>query len=538
MTFTMAPAAPSADIATDAAPLCPIACNGEGLPPLNEDELAIQAQDGFTAQQLFSETTGRTYDDFIILPGQIRFGVDATTVETRVTRNIVLKAPLLSSPMDTVTEAPMAISMALMGGMGFIHHNNTIEEQADQVRLVKRFKNGFITDPVVLSPQHRVRDILDIKHRFGFSGVPITENGQMGGRLVGMVTNRDIDYVEDHDMLLADVMTRELIVAREGCSLDEANQILKESRKGKLPIINERGELVALTSRNDLQKNRDYPLASKRENGNRLLVGAAVGTRPEDRDRVAALVEAGVDVVVIDSSQGDSTFQLDMVAALKERYPQLDLVAGNVVTRLQAKHLIDAGADAIRVGMGVGSICTTQEVMAVGRPQGTAVYRVAAYCRERGIPVIADGGISSIGHITKALSLGASTVMMGSMLAGTDEAPGTYLYKDGVRLKKYRGMGSLEAMQKGSANRYFSDQERILVSQGVTGYVVDKGSIQKYLPYLIQGIRHGLQDIGVQSIYALHQALYSGRLRFELRSAAAQVEGKVHHLYSYEKTAY
>jgi IMP dehydrogenase len=508
------------------------------LLPLDTQEQALLMQDGHSAEALFNDVMGRTYDDFIILPGQIRFGVDSVTLDTWLTRNIRLKTPIVSSPMDTVTESSMAIAMALMGGIGMIHSNNTPEEQAEQVRQVKRYKNGFITNPVVLSPQHRVVDIRRIKETYGFSGVPITENGQMGGKLVGIVTNRDIDYIEDAETLISSVMTTEVITASETVSLEEANRILKQSRKGKLPIINEAGELVALTSRKDLQKNRDYPNASKRTSDKRLLVGAAIGTRVEDKHRVAVLAEAGVDVVVIDSSQGDSTFQLEMVQWIKSEFPQVDVIAGNVVTCLQAKHLIDAGADALRIGMGVGSICTTQEVMAVGRPQGTAVFQVAGYCRSRGIPVIADGGISSIGHVTKALALGASMVMMGSMLAGTDEAPGTYFYKDGVRLKKYRGMGSIEAMQKGSSNRYFSDQERILVSQGVTGYVVDKGSIQKYVPYLVQGIRHGLQDIGVRSVMALHAALQKGWLRFELRSPAAQIEGKVHHLHSYEKSAY
>jgi IMP dehydrogenase len=506
--------------------------------PLPDSSLTTEFEllDGVSARQFFGESTGYTYDDFILLPGHIDFDADDVTLETRVSRRLSLQIPLVSSPMDTVTEADMAINMALQGGMGIIHYNNTIEEQLEQVSKVKRFKNGFITNPLTLSPHHVIADIDNIKREYRFSGVPITESGKMGSKLLGIVTNRDIDFVVDRNLPLSEVMTQELVVAREGCTLDEANRLLRESKKGKLPIVNANYELVALISRNDLKKNRDFPLASKDPINKRLLVGAAVGTRPEDRDRLAALVEAGLNLVVLDSSQGDSIYQIQMVEFIKHTYPDLDVIGGNIVTCRQAKRLIDAGVDGLRVGMGVGSICTTQEVMACGRPQATAVYQTARYAREFGVPIIADGGISSIGHIVKALALGASTVMMGSMLAGTEEAPGEYFYQDGVRLKKYRGMGSPEAMKKGGAKRYFSEGDKIRVAQGVSGSVADKGSIQRFLPYLIQGVRHALQDIGSRSVEQLHAQLYSGDLFFERRTHAAQMEGGVHNLHSYEKT--
>lgn len=431
----------------------------------------------------------------------------------------------------------MAIGMALQGAIGIIHYNMTVAEQVHEVRLVKKFKNGFILDPACLSPEHRIADVDALREKFGYSGVPITVDGKMGSKLVGIVTVRDIDYIEDRQTLLRDVMTTELITAPEGISLSEANELLRQSKKGKLPVVNDAGEIVALISRTDIKKSKEFPLASKDKN-KQLLVGASIGTRPEDKDRCKALVEAGVDVIVIDSSQGDSIYQLDIIKHIKQNYPGVEVIGGNVVTARQAYHLIQAGVDGLRIGMGSGSICTTQEVCAVGRAQATAIFNVSRVARKFGVPCIADGGISSTGHIVKAFCVGASAVMCGSMLAGTEEAPGEYFFQDGIRLKRYRGMGSIEAMSKGSEKRYFVGNSAIKVAQGVSGAVADKGSLKKYLPHIIQGVQEGFEDIGFHSMAELTEAHLNGSLKFELRSAAAQREGQVHSLHAFDKSSF
>lgn len=489
-------------------------------------------RDGLSGDELFSRGKGLTYDDFIVLPGFIDFQASEVDLETHVTRNIKIKRPLVSSPMDTVTEWKMAVYLALLGGIGIIHYNNSIDAQVEHVRKVKRFENGFIVDPVVLSPSNTVSDVDNIKREHGFSGIPITEDGTLGSKLVGIITNRDIDFEKDRSRPLSDVMTTELVTAREGVTLHDANQILKGSKKGKLPVVDDQFRLVALLSRRDLLTNKDFPYASK-STGKQLLAGAAVSTRLEDRERVEALADAGVDVILIDSAQGYSAYQIEMIKFIKSHFPNIEVIAGNVVSTDQSRALIEAGADSLRIGMGPGSICITQTMMAVGRPQATAVYKCGKLGNEYGVPVIADGGIQGIGHIAKAMSAGAGAVMAGYLLAGTSESPGEYFYENGMRVKRYRGMASVEAMTAGGGKRYLSEDDKVVVPQGVTGTVLDRGSLVDYVPYLMKGLQQAFQDMGHRTVTKLHEALYSGDLRFEHRTAAAQAEGTVHSLHSF-----
>ncbi|EEH16281.1 inosine-5'-monophosphate dehydrogenase [Paracoccidioides brasiliensis Pb03] len=492
-----------------------------------------------------------TYNDFLILPGYIGFPASDVSLETPVTKRITLKAPLLSSPMDTVTEHSMAIHMALLGGLGVIHHNCSADDQAEMVRKVKRYENGFILEPVVISPKTTVAEAKTLKEKWGFGGFPVTEDGTLPSKLIGMITSRDIQFHTAGDDPVTAVMSTDLITAPSGTTLAEANEVLRSSKKGKLPIVDSEGNLVSLLSRSDLMKNLHYPLASKLPHSKQLICAAAIGTRPEDKGRLQKLVDAGLDIVVLDSSQGNSMYQIEMIKYIKETYPDIDVVAGNVVTRDQAAALIAAGADGLRIGMGSGSACITQEVMAVGRPQAAAVRSVTQFASRFGVPCIADGGIQNVGHIVKGLAMGATTVMMGGLLAGTTESPGNYFVsREGQLVKAYRGMGSIDAMEDKKAGgkdgqssnagsaRYFSEKDRLLVAQGVSGSVLDRGSVTKFVPYLMAGIQHSLQDIGVKNLKELHTGVSNGSVRFEVRSASAQAEGNVHGLHSFDKKLY
>lgn len=360
-----------------------------------------------------------------------------------------------------------------------------------------------------------------------------------------MVTSRDIQFYHELNDPVTSIMATDLVTAPAGTTLAEANEVLRSSKKGKLPIVDSDGNIVSLLSRSDLMKNLHYPLASKLPQSKQLIAAASIGTRDDDKKRLQLLVDAGLDIVILDSSQGNSTFQVEMIKWVKKTFPKIDVIGGNVVTRDQAASLIAAGVDGLRIGMGSGSACITQEVMAVGRPQALSVRSVTAFAARFGVPCIADGGVQNIGHIVKGLAMGASTVMMGGLLAGTTESPGEYFVSnEGQLVKAYRGMGSIAVMEdkKTTTNagtaRYFSEKDRVLVAQGVAGSVLDRGSVTKFIPYLVAGVQHSLQDIGVKSLEQLHEDVDKGLVRFEVRSASAQTEGNVHGLHSYDKKLY
>ncbi|EPY26926.1 IMP dehydrogenase [Strigomonas culicis] len=497
-------------------------------------------RDGVPADELFNKE-GLTYNDFIILPGFIDFGAADVNISGQFTKKVRLHVPVVSSPMDTITENEMAKSMALMGGLGILHNNCSVARQVEMVKSVKAYRNGFISRPKCVPPTAPISEIIRINEAKGISGIIVTANGDPHGKLLGIVCSKDIDYVKDKTRQVAEVMTKRevMTVEKAPIRLEEAMDVLNRSRHGYLPILNEADEVVYLCSRRDAVRARQFPHSTLDKTG-RLVCAAATSTRDEDKQRVTALAAAGVDILVLDSSQGNTVYQIAFIKWVKSTFPHVEVVAGNVVTQDQAKNLIDAGADGIRVGMGSGSICITQEVLACGRPQGTAVYSVGRYCASRGIPTTADGGLRTVGDICKALAIGANVAMLGGMLSGTSETPGEFFFRDGVRLKVYRGMGSLEAMSQGkeSGKRYLSENEAVQVAQGVSGHVVDKGSVLKLLAYVAKGLQQSAQDIGEMSFDAVREKMYEGQVLFNRRSATAQNEGGVHSLHSYDKKLY
>ncbi|WP_019990341.1 IMP dehydrogenase [Rudanella lutea] len=449
-----------------------------------------------------------TYDDVLLLPAYSEVLPRDTKTETQLTRNIRLNIPLVSAAMDTVTESETAIAMAQEGGIGIIHKNMSIEAQAEQVRKVKRSESGMIIDPVTLSHGATLADAHRYMREFKIGGIPVVDEQNV---LVGILTNRDLRFQRDMSRPATDVMTKEnLITAREGITLEEAENILQEYRIEKLPIVNAEYKLVGLITYKDILKRKSHPNACKDEWG-RLRVGAAVGVTPDLMKRIEALVKAGVDVISVDTAHGHSKGVLDAVRNIKQNFPKLDVVAGNVATGEGAKALADAGADAVKVGVGPGSICTTRIIAGIGMPQLTAVYEAAKALKGTGVPVIADGGIRFSGDITKAIAGGASTVMIGSLLAGTEEAPGEVVIYEGRRFKSYRGMGSVEAMEEGSKDRYFQDAEddvKKLVPEGIVGRVPYKGRLSEIIYQMVGGLKAGMGYCGAASIPALQEARF------------------------------
>jgi IMP dehydrogenase len=447
-------------------------------------------------------TEALSFDDVLLLPNHSEVLPDQVDVSTTLVGNIRLRIPIVSSPMDTVTESRMAIALAREGGVGVIHRNMPIEKQALEVDRVKRSEHGVIWDPIYLSPNHTVRDALELMERYHISGVPITDEA---GYLVGILTNRDIRFETNFDRLIHEVMTSEnLITAPVGTSLEEAEKILQKHKIEKLPIVDERGKLRGLITIKDLLKIRQHPNATKDDRG-RLVVGAAVGPMRQPVERARALADAGVDFIVIDSAHGHSQGVLNAVRLIKRTLPDLLVVAGNVATREGVRALAEAGADAIRVGLGAGSICTTRVVAGVGVPQLYAVMECAAEAQRWNLPVIADGGIRYSGDIVKALAAGANAVMLGNLLAGCEESPGEIEIFRNRAYKVYRGMGSVAAMRQGSSDRYYQTDPRKIVPEGVEGRVPYRGPLSETVHQLVGGLRSGMGYVGARNLQELRE---------------------------------
>ena len=465
---------------------------------------------------------GITFDDVLLVPAYSEVIPNQVDLSTYLTKSIRLNIPMMSAGMDTVTEHRMAIAMSRQGGIGIIHKNMSIQEQAEEVDKVKRSENGVITDPFYLSPDNTLEEANNLMAKFRISGVPITENG----KLVGIITNRDLKFEEDFSKKIKESMTSEnLITAKEGITLEEAKKILAKARKEKLPIVDDNFNLKGLITIKDIEKQIKYPLSSKDSKG-RLLCGAALGITANVLDRAQELVNAHVDVVVLDSAHGHSANVLNCVRMIKEKFPDLQVIAGNVATAEATKALIEAGADAVKVGIGPGSISTTRVVAGIGVPQITAVMDCYSVAKEYGIPIIADGGIKYSGDMTKAIAAGANVCMMGSMFAGCDESPGTFELYQGRKYKVYRGMGSIAAMENGSKDRYFQSDAKKLVPEGVEGRVAYKGSVEDTVFQLMGGLRSGMGYCGAKDIEYLKE---NGR--FIKISAASLKESHPHDIH-------
>ncbi len=465
---------------------------------------------------------GITFDDVLLVPAYSEVTPNMVDLTTNLTAKIKLNIPMMSASMDTVTEHRMAIAMARQGGIGIIHKNMSIEAQAEEVDKVKRSENGVITDPFSLSADHTLQDADDLMSKFRISGVPITDNG----KLVGIITNRDLKFETDYSRKIKECMTSEgLITAKEGITLDEAKAILAKARKEKLPIVDDDFNLKGLITIKDIEKQIKYPLSAK-DNQGRLLCGAGVGITANMMERIDALVKARVDVIVVDSAHGHSANILKAVRDIKAKYPDLQVIAGNVATGEATKALIEAGADAVKVGIGPGSICTTRVVAGIGVPQVSAIMNCYEVAKEYNIPIIADGGIKYSGDMTKALAAGANVCMMGSLFAGCDESPGTFELYQGRKYKVYRGMGSLAAMENGSKDRYFQQDAKKLVPEGVEGRVAYKGSVEDTVFQLLGGIRAGMGYCGAPTIQELIR-----KSQFVKISAASLKESHPHDIH-------
>ena len=446
---------------------------------------------------------GLTFDDVLLIPAESDVTPDKVDLKTKLTKDITLNIPVMTAAMDTVTESRMAIAIAREGGIGVIHKNMTIEEQADEVDKVKRSENGVITNPFFLSPNHLASDAEELMNKYRISGVPICEED---GTLVGILTNRDMRFMTDYNVKISEVMTpkSQLVTAPKGTTLEEAKKVLMGSKVEKLPLIDENGKLSGLVTIKDIEKQIKYPLSAKDSQG-RLLCGAAVGITANVMERVKALVEAKVDVIVIDSAHGHSQNIFNTLKQIKAAYPDLQVIAGNVATGDATRDLIEAGADAVKVGIGPGSICTTRVVAGIGVPQVSAIMDCYEVAKEYGVPIIADGGIKFSGDIVKAIAAGGNVCMMGSMFAGCDEAPGDFELFQGRKYKVYRGMGSIAAMENGSKDRYFQSGAKKLVPEGVEGRVAYKGTLEDTVFQLMGGLRSGMGYCGAKDIKTLQE---------------------------------